>query len=582
MLVTPILGALVLGAMSAAATLDSSQPVDYPGMPSGNYSTEWQQYFQVTDSLPGIGFDLGNNYAGNIGVQRPHHTQDSLFFWGFEKENGSLTAAAGDRDTEPWAIWLQGGPGTSSLYGLFSENGPISLAPDTQQFTQNEYAWSNLIDYIWVDQPVGVGFATAHSDGYAVDEDQIGADFIGFLENLVQVFPSLATRPFYLTGESYAGRYIPYIVKALFSSPNPPVKLAKMVVGDPAFGSNDEFKTMPTSGGNFPTINIVSGGNQNGSSTGSDQDDDVNKKKNGSTNNGRHSGSFTSTVAKRHAERVANGWSPRHEENISKRDTWKRDLGGRSNSSIDPWYGCFVWDEMVDYAVNFTYPWNASLDFDTFDAPDALNPETSVDPTFFLNKPTVGDPSPEPMAFFTELATNATNNGVQIVIYVGNDDAISPHFGTEVTIQNTTFGGIQGFTRKPSTPWFDDDGNWAGIVHQERNWTYALVYGTGHEVAAGRPVAAYTFVREFVLGNNQTGLVMNAGGSASVVGGENPTLEQTAIPGQLGIANLSCAGPNLHILDAKHSLGTYGMEESRLVLGASPKVALNSQANDAE
>ncbi len=117
----------------------------------------------------------------------------------------------------------------------------------------------------------------------------------------------------------------------------------------------------PQSGGNFPTINIVSGGNQNGSSTGSDQDDDVNKKKNGSTNNGRHSGSFTSTVAKRHAERVANGWSPRHEENISKRDTWKRDLGGRSNSSIDPWYGCFVWDEMVDYAVNFTYPWSRYL-----------------------------------------------------------------------------------------------------------------------------------------------------------------------------------------------------------------------------
>ncbi|PSR78207.1 hypothetical protein PHLCEN_2v7539 [Hermanssonia centrifuga] len=113
-------------------------------------------------------------------------------------------------------------------------------------------------------------------------------------------------------------------------------------------------------------------------------------------------------------------------------------------------------------------------------------------------------------------------------------------------IKNTTFGGTQGFTRKPSTPWFDDDGNWAGIVHQERNWTYALVYGTGHEVAAGRPVAAYTFVREFVLGNNQTGLVMNASGSTSVVGGENPTLEQTAIPGQLGIAYGSMSTEGLY------------------------------------
>ncbi|PSR78205.1 hypothetical protein PHLCEN_2v7537 [Hermanssonia centrifuga] len=139
------------------------------------------------------------------------------------------------------------------------------------------------------------------------------------------------------------------------------------------------------------------------------------------------------------------------------------------------------------------------------------------------------------MVFFTELATNATKNGVHIITYVGNDDGISPHFGTEVTIQNTTFGGIQGFTRRPSTPWFDDNGNWAGIVHQERNWTYALIYGAGHEVPTAQPVAAYTFFREFVLGDNPTGRIKSDGDVVAVIGGENPTLNQTAIPGQLGI-----------------------------------------------
>ena len=62
--------------------------------------------FQVNDSLPGISFDLGNNYAGNIGVQRPNHPNDTLFFWGFEKENGSLSNI---NSTEPWGIWLNGG-----------------------------------------------------------------------------------------------------------------------------------------------------------------------------------------------------------------------------------------------------------------------------------------------------------------------------------------------------------------------------------------------------------------------------------------------------------------------------------------
>ena len=43
------------------------------------------------------------------------------------------------------------------------------------------------------------------------------------------------------------------------------------------------------------------------------------------------------------------------------------------------------------------------------------------------------------------------------------------------------------------------------------------------------------FIREFVLGNNQTGLVIGSGGSVSVVGGEDATLAAPALPGQLGI-----------------------------------------------
>ena len=64
-----------------------------------------------------------------------------------------------------------------------------------------------------------------------------------------------------------------------------------------------------------------------------------------------------------------------------------------------------------------------------------------------------------------------------------------------VTIQNTTFGGIQGFSKKPSTPWYDDSGNFAGIVHQERNWTYILVQGAGHEVPEYQPGFVSFFLR---------------------------------------------------------------------------------------
>ena len=45
-------------------------------------------------------------------------------------------------------------------------------------------------------------------------------------------------------------------------------------------------------------------------------------------------------------------------ERLQKRDAWKRDLSGRANGTIDPWYGCDLYDEMIDYALNFSLPWS--------------------------------------------------------------------------------------------------------------------------------------------------------------------------------------------------------------------------------
>ena len=101
------------------------------------------------------------------------------------------------------------------------------------------------------------------------------------------------------------------------------------------------------------------------------------------------------------------------------------------------------------------------------------------------------------------------------------------HRGTEVIIQNMTFGGVQGFSRKPSTPWFDDAGNFAGIVHQERGLTYVLFAGAGHLVPEWKPAQALVFLREFVLGGNLNGTVSGT----IVVGGENATLANDFLPG---------------------------------------------------
>jgi len=72
-------------------------------------------------------------------------------------------------------------------------------------------------------------------------------------------------------------------------------------------------------------------------------------------------------------------------------------------------------------------------------------------------------------------------------------------------------------------------------VHQERNWTYLLFNAAGHLVAQDQPANALTFLREFILGNNDTGLVVTDDGKTEVVGGAVSALAVGVLPGQSGI-----------------------------------------------
>ncbi|KAJ6452243.1 alpha/beta-hydrolase [Mycena sanguinolenta] len=526
-----------------------------------------------TGQLPNVTGPIARSFAGNVGVNRADHPNATLFFWAFEKANGTLTGSAAD--TDPWMIWLNGGPGSSSMIGMMTENGPLQVT-GTYSIVQNNFSWNQLADTFWIDQPVGTGYSTSDAAGYVPDEDQMGEDFVQFLSNIVKIFPSLAKRPLYLSGESYAGTY-PYITKSIFSTPNPPVSLRKIIVGDGTLGDDATFGYVPTLTtietypqligydpdvyNYFKTQEHLCGYDLNFTYPQNGHFSTLKDPSFGSIFGGARKTNKLSlkTLAKQSGRYQAS--SDITKRQLTRREEWKRDLSNRPNGTLDPFYGCFIYDELLDYATNFTFPWTLG-GIDVYDIPDALNPEVPSDPTVFMNDnrtrtalhaPTsknwtqsfpfpfggtdngteFGDPSPAPMVFLSELASNASALGVGIVFYSGNDDSLVAHRGTEAVIQNMTFGGVQGFTRPPATPWSDDKGNFAGIVHQERNLTFVLFKGAGHLVPNSVPEAAFVFIREFVLGSNQTGLVNN--GTGNVVGGESAPLEADVMPGGLAI-----------------------------------------------
>ncbi|KAJ0173344.1 hypothetical protein K1T71_011520 [Dendrolimus kikuchii] len=142
-----------------------------------------------------IGF---RSYAGFFTIDSKYNS--NLYFWYFPPFSKITTA--------PVVLWLQGGPGGSSLFGLFEEIGPIRAKKGG--FALRKYHWSLNYHLIFIDNPVGTGFSFTDDDnGYCKDETCIGAGLYNAMQQFYMLFPNLRSNDFYITGESYAGKYIP-------------------------------------------------------------------------------------------------------------------------------------------------------------------------------------------------------------------------------------------------------------------------------------------------------------------------------------------------------------------------------------
>lgn len=135
---------------------------------------------------------------------------------------------------------------------MFYENGPWSLNEDLEP-VETEFGWDRAAHMIYVDQPVGTGFSYSDDDrDRCYDEDCVADDMLDFLEALWAARPELAGRPFFVTGESYAGHYVPAVAARVFGavrdgSTPADIALAGLAIGngltDPAiqYGAYADF-----------------------------------------------------------------------------------------------------------------------------------------------------------------------------------------------------------------------------------------------------------------------------------------------------------------------------------------------------
>ncbi|CAK5082239.1 unnamed protein product [Meloidogyne enterolobii] len=111
-----------------------------------------------------------------------------------------------------FVLWLNGGPGCSSLGGLFNELGPYLLNKDGKTLRQNPHSWNKYASVIFLESPACVGFSyNSKVKNVTTGDEEVAAANYAALKDFFTKYPSLKSNPFYLTGESYAGVYIPML-----------------------------------------------------------------------------------------------------------------------------------------------------------------------------------------------------------------------------------------------------------------------------------------------------------------------------------------------------------------------------------
>eukprot|EP00466_Bigelowiella_natans_P013332 jgi/Bigna1/39639/e_gw1.34.17.1 len=158
-------------------------------------------------SLPGWDDALpSRHFSGYLSASDTKH----LHYYFVQSENNPAT--------DPVVFWFNGGPGCSSLDGFFYEHGPFRIDP--QNFTQLvrfENTWAKLANMVYIEAPVGVGFS--YSDDpekdYKCNDDTSSQDNLHAVESFFAKFPSFKNHDMFITGESYAGVYVPTLAEAI-------------------------------------------------------------------------------------------------------------------------------------------------------------------------------------------------------------------------------------------------------------------------------------------------------------------------------------------------------------------------------
>ncbi|OWZ22816.1 Serine protease [Phytophthora megakarya] len=407
-------------------------------------------------------------HAGRIALQDSE--KNMLFYWHFQ--------AAKDSEKAPLLIWLNGGPGCSSMQGLFLGNSPFKLLNESA-IGKNEHSWHDHANLLFVDQPVGTGMSYTRDNNYRSDEGAVAEDFYEFLTKFLQKHTEYLSdgddgvkhsRAVYIFGESHAGRWIPEFSAHIIEengSPNNQIKINLDGIGigngwvhpriqyeysDYAHGLGlitfGQVRSLKTS--YAECLAALDAGTYNSKKCFDNMDAIT-----GSVKPGNGGNSLNFYDVRQYVHNV--GAYPSGQSNILKYMN-KMEVRKAVHGNVDKNF-------RFDLCSNGVF--NALTKFDGVSTLDKVE--------------------------------SLLQGGLRILFYNGQWDMMCNHYGTETLLLNLNWNGSDAYQRANKFTWrVQGRKEPAGFAQQGGNLTYVVVAGAGHMVPMDVPDVAADMLHRFV------------------------------------------------------------------------------------
>lgn len=438
--------------------------------------------------LPGLNKESKlKQFSGYLTVDEK--TNRSIFYWYVE----SLS----DPSTDPVVLWTNGGPGCSGLLGFGTEQGPYHIQKDGTLKT-NPYAWNNIANMLYVEQPAGVGFSFSDdADDYHTGDEQAAVDNYELLKQFLQKFPERKENKLYIASESYGGHYMPQLAEQILKkNTDNSINFKGFLVGNPYVDSYsnsvaqyrqmyydglipkplyDQYEEKCTKGKARFIVNLCpdiealmmvemgSGINPYALDYPVCTDSSPSRKIQSGSQGLKllHHTLDQSIIQKAFLHDIyLNPYEPCREEYLlsylNRKDVRK---AIHAEEGVGKWSSC---SHKVHYKASDRFVSQVDL--------------------------------------YKELVTGGHN--LDILVYSGDDDSICPTSGTQDWIFDL---GVKPKPARLWSPWHSEDSQIAGYTThfevESGTFTFATVHGAGHEVPAYKPRQAYLLFENFLNGN---------------------------------------------------------------------------------